>query len=267
MIRVGVVGGSGKMGRVVCAAVLDDPELDLVAAVGKTKAGKRLGDLIGRTGVDLVVADTLDALTHARADVAVDFSKPHAVMANARWYAEHGLHAVIGTTGITPDDLTELRALTEKRGTNAVVAPDFSYGGAVFLAMLKLAAPHFPEIELLEQHLPTKADAPSGTTMNTARELAKVRRETRGSASKEVVPGARGGEVAGIRVHSVRLTGAPGVEEARLARPGELLTISITAFDREPFATGALIAIKKVASRPGLTYGLPALLDLDGSGA
>lgn len=263
MIRVGVVGGSGKMGRVVCAAVVDDPELELVAAVGKTKAGTPLRDLIGRNGVDLVVADRLEALTDAHADVAVDFSKTDAVMANSRWYAEHRLNAVIGTTGITSDDIATIGQLATKHGTNVVVGPDFSFGGAIYLEMLKIAARHFPEVELLEQHLPSKADAPSGTTMNTARELAKVRREARGSASKELIPGVRGGEVAGIRVHSIRLTGAPGVEEARFARPGELLTISITAFDREPFATGALIAIKKVGSRPGLTVGLPALLDLD----
>jgi 4-hydroxy-tetrahydrodipicolinate reductase len=265
MIRVGVVGGSGKMGRVVCAAIVDDPELELVAAVGKTKAGTRLGDLVGRDSVDIVVADKLDALTAAKADVAVDFTKPDAVAANARWYAEHRLNAVIGTSGITAEGVKEIGALATKHGTNVVIGPDFSYGGAVYLAMLRIAARHFPEVELIEQHLPSKADAPSGTTTNTARELAKVRREVRGSASKELVPGARGGEIAGIRVHSLRLSGAPGVEEARFARPGELLTITITAFDREPFATGALIAIKKVGSRPGLTYGLPALLDLDGA--
>lgn len=267
MIRVGVVGGSGKMGRVICAAVVDDPELELAAAVGRTKAGTPLRDLIGRNGVDLIVADRLEALTEARVDVAADFTKPDAVVANARWYAEHGLNAVIGTSGITPEGVAEIGALATKHGTNVVIGPDFSYGGAIYLQMLRIAARHFPEVELLEQHLPSKLDAPSGTTMNTARELAKVRREARGSASKELIPGARGGEVAGIRVHSIRLTGAPGVEEARFARPGELLTISITAFDREPFATGALIAIKKVGSRPGLTYGLPALLDLDSAGA
>jgi 4-hydroxy-tetrahydrodipicolinate reductase len=265
MIRVGVVGGSGKMGRVVCAAVFDDPELELVAAVGKTKAGTPLRELIGRNAVDLTVTDRLEALTDTRADVAVDFTRPEAVMENVRWYAEHRLNAVIGTSGITSDDIAKIGDLSSKHGTNVVVGPDFSYGGAIYLEMLKIAARHFPEVELIEQHLPSKADAPSGTTMNTARELAKVRRDARASASREIVPGARGGDIGGIRVHSLRLTGAPGVEEARFARPGELLTISITAFDREPFATGALIAIKKVGSRRGLTVGLPALLDLDGT--
>ena len=261
MIRVGVVGATGKMGRVVCAAVADDPALELAAAVARSTAGERLAPIIGRA-TDLVVSDRLEALTDAKVDVAVDFTRPEAVIPNAGWYAEHHLHGVIGTTGITADDIEQIRRLAESNGTNFVVAPDFSFGGAVMLQMLKIAAKHFPEVELIETHLPTKADAPSGTTMNTARQIAKVRRASVPSASKEVIPGARGGEISGVRVHSLRLSGAAGIEEARFARPGEYLTVSLTAFDRAPFALGALVAIKAVATRPGLTIGLSPLLDL-----
>jgi 4-hydroxy-tetrahydrodipicolinate reductase len=263
VIRVGVVGATGKMGRVVCSAVADDPALELAAGVAR-HGGARLDGVIGRP-VEIVVSDKLEALADSGVQVAVDFTRADAVLSNARFYADHRMHAVIGTTGITADDVERIRDIATGSGTNVVVAPDFSYGGAVMLEMLKIAARHFPEIELLETHLPTKADAPSGTTMNTARQLAKVRREVRGSASREVVPGARGGEIEGIRVHSLRLSGAPGEEEARFARPGELLTLRLTAFDREPFAVGTLIAIKAVGSRPGLTYGLGPLIDLSGA--
>ena len=263
MIRVGVVGATGKMGRVVCAAVADDPDLELAAGVAR-RGGMRIAEVIARPGVEIVVSDRLEALAAAGVQVAVDFTRADAVLPNARWYAEHHIHGVIGTTGITADDIERIRELADGKGTNFVVAPDFSYGGAVMLEMLRIAARHFPEVELIETHLPTKADAPSGTTMNTARQLAKVRRDARGSASKEVVPGARGGEIEGIRVHSLRLSGAPGEEEARFARPGELLTLRLTAFDREPFAVGTLIAIKAVGTRPGFTYGLGPLIDLSG---
>ena len=262
MIRVGVIGGAGKMGRVVCAAIVDDPELELVAAVGRKTAGAALGPIIGKKDVTLKVADSLAALEDAGAQVAVDFTLADTVLPNARWCAEHHVHGVIGTTGIGQDHVDQIRTLATSNGTNFVVAPDFSYGGAIMLEMLKIAARHFPEVELVETHLPSKADAPSGTTMNTARQLAKVRRDARGSASKEVIPGARGGEIEGIRVHSLRLSGPPGEEEARFARPGEMLTVRLTAFGREPFAVGTLIAIKAVPSRPGLTYGLGPLLDL-----
>jgi len=260
-MRVGVVGATGKMGRVVCAAVADDPALELVAGVARKASGERLGPIIDRRS-DVVVSDRLEALTDAKVDVAVDFTRAEAVIPNAKWYAAHHLHSVIGTTGITADDIEQIRALAESNGTNFVVAPDFSFGGAVMLQMLRIAAKHFPEVELIETHLPTKADAPSGTTMNTARQIAKVRPASAASVSKEVVPGARGGEVSGVRVHSLRLSGPAGIEEARFARPGEYLTVSLTAFDRAPFALGALVAIKAVATRPGLTLGLSPLLDL-----
>jgi len=265
VIRVGVVGATGKMGRVVCAAVADDPALELVAAVARKAAGTRLAPIIDRDS-DVLVSDRLDALTDAKVDVAVDFTRAEAVIPNSRWYAAHHLHSVIGTTGITSEDIESIRQLATSNGTNFVVAPDFSFGGAVMLQMLRIAAKHFPEVELIETHLPSKLDAPSGTTMNTARELAKVRRESVPAASREVVPGARGGELNGVRVHSLRLSGAAGIEEARFARPGEYLTVSLTAFDRAPFALGALVAIKAVASRPGLTVGLLPLLDLSSAG-
>ena len=263
-LRVGVVGATGKMGRVVCAQVLEDPALELVAAVARSNAGAPFDTYVGRS-TGLPVSDRREALLEARAQVAVDFTHPDAVLANARWYLEHGLHAVVGTTGLGPDDVEALRALAEKNGTNAVVAPDFSFGGAVLLHIARIAARHFPYVELLETHLPSKAEAPSGTTMNTARELAKVRPSPSPVVtSRELAPGVRGGEVAGIRVHSLRLPGPPGIEEIRLARAGELLTISLAAYDRAPFANGAVLAIKAVVSRPGLTYGLGPLLDLDG---
>src|SRR2546430_2071605 len=114
------------MGRVVCAAIVDDPELELVAAVGRRNAGKPVGEVIARADVDVPLSDRLDALTEARASVAVDFTHPDVVMTNARWYASHHLHAVIGTTGLTPRDVDEVRQLASQNGTHFVVAPDFS---------------------------------------------------------------------------------------------------------------------------------------------
>jgi 4-hydroxy-tetrahydrodipicolinate reductase len=258
-MRVGVVGATGKMGRVVCAAVVDDAGLTLAAGVAR-RGGARLGELIGRPGVDVIVSDRLDALADAKVDVAVDFTRPEAVVRNVHWYAEHHIHGVIGTTGITTDDIERIRELADRNRTNFVVASDFSLGGAVMAEILKIAARYFPEVELLDTHPPTKVDAPSGTTMNMARSIANVRRAEDASSSREVVLGARGAQVAGIHLHSLRLSGAPGEEEVRFARPGEQLTIRLIAFDREPYAVGTLIAIKAVASRPGLTYGFGELL-------
>ena len=261
-IRVGVVGATGKMGRVVSAAVADDPELELVAGVSR-HAGAPLGEFIDRPSVKVTVSDRLDALTAAKVDVAVDFTVPDAVMANARWYADHHLHAVIGTTGITARDIEEMRSLISKNGTNFVVAPDFSHGGAVLVKLAELAAKYFPEVEIIETKLPSKLDSPSGTSMNTARRIANARAAGGSASSREVVPGARGGEVDGVRVHSLRLSGPASIEEARFARPGEYLVISLTSLDRAPYVAGTLRAIKAVAKRPGFTFGFAPLLDPD----
>src|SRR5436190_17965306 len=130
------------MGRVVCAAVADDPALELAAAVARKASGERLGPIIDRPS-DVVVSDRLEALTDAKVDVAVDFTRAEAVIPNASWYAAHHLHGVIGTTGITADDIEQIRTLAESNGTNFVVAPDFSFGGAVVLQMRRIAAKHF----------------------------------------------------------------------------------------------------------------------------
>lgn len=266
MIRVGMVGATGKMGRVICAAILDDPDLQLVAAIAKSNVGMTIRDLLGRGPDDVRVSDRFEALVEARADVAVDFTHPSAVMTNARWYLEHRVHSVIGTTGIPPAGLVELRERADAGPANMFVADAFSVTDAVTRHIAKIAARYIPNVELIETHPPTKADAPSGTTVQTARELAKVGASSPKAVSKESVPGARGGEIDGIRVHSLRLWGGPGYEEIRFSLPGETLSIIQTPFTREPYANGALRAAKAVVSRRGFTYGLGPLLGMPDDG-
>ena len=265
--RVGVVGATGRMGRALIAAVLEDEELELVAAVARSKSGKLLAETIGQETGSVVLSDRLEALTEARADVAVDFTATERAVPHAKWYLKHGIHAVIGTTGLPVEGIEEIRAATVGARANAIVAPDFSMSGAVMLHIARIAARYLSELELFESHNPSKADSPSGTTVNTARELARVRERIAAppSQSREVIPGARGGVVDGIRVHSLRLSGAAGgTEEIRFAQPGETLSISCTAHSLRAFATGAILAIKEVGSRPGFTDGMHELMGLSG---
>jgi 4-hydroxy-tetrahydrodipicolinate reductase len=264
-IRVGVTGATGKMGRVLCAAVMDDPQLELVAAVGRSRLGTPLGKVIGRGDEGPPIRSDLQALVEAGAEVAVDFTHPEAVMGNARWYLEHRLHAVIGTTGLSPADIEELRAHAEGGAANMVISPDFSPAGVIYLHIGKIAARLLDEVELFEVHPPGKAEAPSGTTVNTARALARVREGRPGSQtrSKEVVAGALGGVVDGIRVHAFRLSGAVGHEEMRFAHRGDTLTLSTTSHSREGYTAGVILAVKAVRDRPGLTWGLEPLLGFD----
>jgi 4-hydroxy-tetrahydrodipicolinate reductase len=263
VIRVGVVGAAGKMGRALCAAALDDADVELVAAIGRSNAGVRVAELIGRADTDVRLSDRFETLLEAKADVAIEFTSPESVVGNACWFLDHGLHSVIGTSGIDPEDLAELASRAEAGPANTLVGDAFSVTDAVGRHIAKIAARYIPNVELSETHPPTKADAPSGTSVRTTRELAEVGASSPKAASREIVLGARGGEIDGIRVHSLRQWGGPGFEEIRFSLPGETMTIVLTPWSREPYATGALRAAKAVADRRGFTYGFETLLGLD----
>jgi 4-hydroxy-tetrahydrodipicolinate reductase len=265
MIRVGVIGAYGKMGREVCRAVVEDPECSLVAAVDTSGCGENVGSLISHPEHKVIISEELDALTDAEVDVAVDFTHPDAVMDDVRWCVRHAVHVVVGTTGITAANLDEIRALIEEEGSesNVFVAPNFAIGAVLMMRFAAAASQWLPSAEIIELHHSGKADAPSGTAIKTAEEIAKARPQG-GEAppSKEVAAGARGGEVAGIHVHSVRLPGLVAHQEVILGGPGQSLTIRHDSYDRASFMPGVLLAVKSITKHPGLTYGLENLLEL-----
>ena len=260
-IRVGVFGAAGRMGRTVCAAVCDDPELELVAAVDPHHQGL---DLRSVTGVDcdLHIAGDGDEMAHAGATVAVDFTDAAGARDNLRWCAEHGVHAVVGTTGLGDHDLEELGAAFID--SNCVVAPNFAIGAVLMMRFAELAAPWFPTAEIVELHHDLKVDAPSGTAMLTARRMADASGDWASDPTTDhVLDGARGGRgPAGIPVHSVRLRGLVAHQEVLLGTTGQSLSIRHDSYDRSSFMPGVLLAVKAVAGRPGLTVGLDAILGL-----
>jgi 4-hydroxy-tetrahydrodipicolinate reductase len=252
VIRVGVLGAAGRMGREVRTAVASADDLALVAAVDPDHGGEDAGGL--------QIAATIDPL--ADADVAVDFTHPSAVMANIRWCLSHGVHAVVGTTGISPDDVDEIRALADGADANVVIAPNFALGAVLLLRFAAEAARFFDAAEVIELHHDGKADAPSGTAMATARAINAARAgEWAAPDAIGADPRARGADVDGVRVHAIRLPGLVAHEEVLFGGPGQILTLRHDALDRAAFMPGVLLAVRSVADRPGLTVGLDALLD------
>lgn len=255
MIKVGVLGAVGRMGRTVCEAVEADPELELVARV----------DPAGGEGI----ATSLDTLVEAGAEVAVDFTQPDAVFGNVTFCLERGIHCVVGTTGMSEAELGKIAELASAGNTNAFVAPNFSIGAVLMMHLAKQAARYLGSCEIVEMHHNAKLDAPSGTALKTAREIAGVwkthGRPPGGEAhpdEEEKARGARGGDVEGIHVHGVRLQGAEAHQEVIFGAAGQTLTIRHDAMNRTSYLPGILLAVKSVASRPGLTVGLESLLDL-----
>lgn len=244
-IRVGVLGAHGRMGTEACQAVADSADLELVAT--------------------LDVGDELSSATGAGARVLVDFTTPDVVMDNLRWCVEHGVHAVVGTSGFTTQRLDEVRSwLADKPDVGVVVAPNFAVGAVLMMEFAARAARYFESVEVVEMHHPQKIDAPSGTALRTAQLIAEARAEAGlgpvPDATKEEMAGARGTDVEGVPVHSLRAKGLVAHQEVLFGTTGETLTIRHDSYDRKSFMPGVLLAVRAVVSRPGLTVGLGPLL-------
>jgi 4-hydroxy-tetrahydrodipicolinate reductase len=266
MIRVGVFGAGGRMGREVCRAVHAEPDLMLAAAVDPAAAGRTVSSVAGIPDTKVVIADDAEALLDAEIDVAVDFTVPSSVFENIRWCIRHAMHIVVGTTGLSAEDEGEISTLLEQEGneSNVFVAPNFAIGAVLMMRFAELAAPYFDSAEVIELHHDQKIDAPSGTALATARRMAEASQEWGPDPTRrEVLSGARGGlGPADIRVHSVRLRGLVAHQEVLLGTTGQSLTIRHDSYDRTSFMPGVILAVKSIAERPGVTVGLDQLLGL-----
>lgn len=239
MIKVGVLGAQGRMGATVCDAVETDPGLVLVARVDEN--------------------DPLEGLVEAGAEVAVDFTVPSAVKDNVIFCLDNGIHAVVGTTGLSSDDIVEIEKHTGL--ANAFIAPNFAVGAVLMMHFSAMAADHYDNVEIIERHHEGKVDAPSGTALRTADLIAGARAEP----VEPAVPTddeSRGLASGGAVIHSVRLPGSVAHQEVIFGAPGETLTIRHDSIDRVSFMPGVILAVKKVASLSGVTVGLEHLLDL-----
>jgi 4-hydroxy-tetrahydrodipicolinate reductase len=245
----------------VCAAVAADPDLDLVAAVDPFHSGL---DLRQVTGVDLAlqIAPDAQAFEHLGVDVVVDFTSLDAARQNLAWVADHGIHAVVGTTGFSDDDYSVFEATFTS--SNCVIAPNFAIGAVLMMRFAELAAPYFETAEVIELHHDQKIDAPSGTAMHTVRRMEAASADwAPDPTTNEVLDRARGGRSpSGISVHSVRLRGLVAHQEVLFGTTGQTLTVRHDSYDRSSFMPGVVLAVKAVPDRPGVTVGLEALLEL-----
>ncbi len=248
VLRVGVIGARGRMGSEVCRAVDAQDDMDLVATVG------------GR--------EWLFSLADAGSQVVVDFTHPDVVMEHIRFCIDQNIHTVVGTSGIDDERIEQITHwLSVKPEIGVLVVPNFAIGAVLTARFARQAARFFESAEIIELHHADKIDAPSGTAIATARGVAAAR----AAAGMGPVPdattmassGARGSQVDGIHVHSVRLPGLVAHQEVMLGSAGETLTIRQDSLHRSSFMPGVLTAVRAIVDRPGLTLGLEQLLGLD----
>jgi 4-hydroxy-tetrahydrodipicolinate reductase len=249
------------MGTEVCRAVTEAADMELVAAVDPGRAGESVEGL--------TMADSVDQLGRAGAEVVVDFSVAEAVRQHLAHYAAEGLHAVIGTTGLSEVDMEQAARLFADSSANAVIAANFAIGAVLLMHFCELAAPHMDGAEVIELHHDAKRDAPSGTARHTAAGIAAARERAgvgplpADATTEMVLAGARGAEgPGGVRLHSVRLHGLIAHEEVLFGALGQSLSIRHDSYDRRSFMPGVLLAIRAVGERPGLTVGIESLLGI-----
>src|SRR5690242_1930341 len=244
-MRVGVLGAKGKVGATMVAAV------------------EAAEDLTFTAGVD--AGDSLSLFSDSQTEVVIDFTHPDVVMDNLKFLIDNGIHAVVGTTGFTDERLNQVGSwVKDKPGVAVLIAPNFAIGAVLSMHFAKQAARFFESAEVIELHHPHKADAPSGTAARTARLIAEARKglPPNPDATSTGIEGARGADVDGIPVHSVRLAGLVAHQEVLFGTQGETLTIRHDSLDRTSFVPGVLLAVRAIGEHCGLTVGLEPFLDL-----
>ena len=260
-IRVAVHGASGRMGQEVINALCHEPNMQIVGAVD-LKAVEDYLPLPDGSGT-VPFSSNLDyILTACQPDVLVDFTTAQATMPAVRITTEHGVNLVIGTTGLTADDINEIDRLAEAHQVGAVVAPNFALGAVLMMHLAKVAAKYLDFAEIIELHHHLKADSPSGTALSTAKAMASTRGKPFSTPQQGKTSDSRGEQVEGIAIHSVRLPGLLAHQEVLLGGPGQTLSIRHDTISRECYMPGVMLAIKEVVEHKGLIYGLDTLLGL-----
>ncbi|KQY09758.1 4-hydroxy-tetrahydrodipicolinate reductase [Mycobacterium sp. Root135] len=244
-MRVGVLGAKGKVGATIVGAV------------------EAADDLTFSVGVD--AGDPLTLFTDSQTEVVVDFTHPDVVMDNLEFLIGAGVNAVVGTTGFTDERIAQVRSwLADRPDVSVLIAPNFAIGAVLSMEFARQAARFFESAEVIELHHPFKADAPSGTATRTAQMIAEARKGLPPSpdATSTGIEGARGADVDGVRVHSVRLAGLVAHQEVLFGTMGETLTIRHDSLDRTSFVPGVLLGVRNVADHRGLTIGIEPLMGL-----
>ncbi len=264
MIKVGVVGALGKMGKEVIKAVLSQNDTELVMAIDVFKEGEDIGSIVvGKTiGVE-IKSNIEEAIDSSRPDVIVDFTQPGLIFKNTQVYLAKKVHTVIGTTGLSEEQLAVLKEVSDKNKVSCLIAPNFSTGAILMMRFAKQAAKYFNNAEIIELHHNQKKDAPSGTAIKTAKLMAEENSDfsTNNCAEVELLEGARGANSdSNIRIHSVRMPGYIASQEVIFGSDGQIFKIKHDTMDRSCYMAGVLLAVRHVCHNVGFVYGLENIM-------
>lgn len=249
MLKIAVCGANGRMGKEVCLAVENYTEMELVAKI----------DITGEGVYDSIASASLSK----KIDILVDFTQPKSIFENAKYCLNNGIKIVIGTTGLTDEQITELKSLSINNSTGCIIAPNFSTGAVLMMKFAQMAAKYFDNAEIIELHHNQKKDAPSGTAVKTALMMSEAKNSFKsGNCDEtETIKGSRGGtSYSDIQIHSVRMPGFMASQEVIFGSSGQVLKIRHDSTDRKCYMDGVILAIKHVYNENNFVYGLENIL-------
>ncbi len=256
MIKVGVIGASGKMGKTVVSAVLNDNELELVCAIDKFGAGNKINEKVA------IEEDIKQALIKSNPDIVIDFTQPSTIFENIKTYLDLKVKSVIGTTGLKKEQLEEIEELSKKQNTGILIAPNFSIGAILMMKFAAEASKYFKNAEIIEYHHNQKKDAPSGTAIKTAAMMVQNNKNFKygNCPETETITGSRGGNCESIQIHSVRMPGFVASQEVIFGADGQTLKIHHDTTNRECYMSGVIMAVKYLYKNNEFIYGLENIL-------
>lgn len=263
-IKIVIAGPRGNMGREAVKLAQETEHFTLLAVIDSKNDGKRLSELEGMPTLDIpVYTDIKQCFTEQQPDVLIDLTSPEIGKVHLETALDHGVRPVIGTTGFTNDEINRLRNKTEEKGIGAIIAPNFAIGAILMMKFAQTAARYMPDVEILEMHHDRKLDAPSGTAHKTAQLISEVRKAKKQGHENETedLPGARGAELEGMRIHSIRLPGLVAHQEVLFGGPGQTLTIRHDSINRASFMPGVRLSVETVLSLDTLVYGLEHIIE------
>ncbi|OIK12307.1 4-hydroxy-tetrahydrodipicolinate reductase [Bacillus sp. MUM 13] len=263
-IKVIVAGPRGRMGREAVKLIHETAHFELAAVLDRKQDYSNIKHMEGFQDMDApVYTDAEACFSSVKADVLVDLTTPETGMFHTEAALRHGIRPVVGTTGFSGEDLEKLDELTKDTGLGCIIAPNFATGAVLMMKFSQMAAKYFPDIEIIEMHHDQKLDAPSGTAVKTADLISKVREtKTQGHQNeKETIQGARGADVDGMHIHSVRLPGLVAHQQVMFGADGQMLTIRHDSFNRASFMSGVRLAVETIMKLDVLVYGLENIME------
>lgn len=264
MMKIAFIGVYGKMGQSMLNGVIAESDMEVVGAVDREAVGKDIAEIVGGEKRDILIeADLAKMIETRNPDILIDFTTPAVVKNNIDIALRHKKHIIVGTTGLSENELKEIDEKARAVNRVAFVVPNFALGAVLMMNFAASAAKYFPNVEVIELHHDQKKDAPSGTAIKTLEMMAANRKKIHQGQDDEVekINGARGGEYEGMHVHSVRLPGFVAHQEVIFGGRGQTLTIRHDSMSRESFVPGVVLAIRSLGDlTPGLVYGLENIL-------